>query len=165
LSALSISTDDERKWDTNVPNVQWGLNTSVNKTTGRTAYEPLLGYQPRQAHDSFLIAEVCSGVDAHDKHLSLTREQACIRTQKKQADQKARYDRTRKRTPHYSVGQLVLVRKAPSTNDGKSTKLLPKYSGPYETKEILDADRFVVSDVSGSTRSRRPYEGVVSGDK
>jgi hypothetical protein len=74
LSALSTSTDDERKWDTNVPNVQWGLNTSVNKTTGRTAYELLLGYQPRQAHDSFLSAEVFSGDDAHDKHLSLTRE-------------------------------------------------------------------------------------------
>jgi hypothetical protein len=165
LSALSTSTDDERKWDTNVPNVQWGLNTSVNKTTGRTPYELLLGYQPRQAHDSFLSAEVCSGDDAHDRHLSRTREQARIRTQKKQAEQKARYDRTRKRTPHYSVGQLVLVRKAPSTNDGKSKKLLPKYSGPYEIKKILDADRFVVSDVSGSTRSRRPYEGVVSGDK
>jgi hypothetical protein len=59
----------------------------------------------------------------------------------------------------------VLVRKAISTNDGKSKKLLQKYIGPYEIKKVLNSDRFVVTGISKSTRSRKPYEGVVSVDK
>lgn len=51
------------------------------------------------------------------------------------------------------------------TNDGKSKKLLPKYSGPYEITKILDRDRVVVRDLPGSTRSQRPYEGIVATDK
>jgi hypothetical protein len=47
LNALSASTDDERKWDEAVKSIQWGLNTTSNKTTGKTPYELLLGYRPR----------------------------------------------------------------------------------------------------------------------
>jgi hypothetical protein len=46
LNALSASTDDERKWDEAVKSIQWGLNTTLNKTTGKTPYELLLGYRP-----------------------------------------------------------------------------------------------------------------------
>jgi transposase InsO family protein len=53
LSCLAASTDDERKWDETLRTIQWGLNTTVNKTTGKTPYELLLGYQPRQANDAF----------------------------------------------------------------------------------------------------------------
>jgi hypothetical protein len=124
LSTLSISTDDERNWDMNVQTVQWGLNTSINKTTGKTPYELLLGYQPRQANDTFLSAEVCE--TSHNKDIFHTREQTCTRIKRKQDEQKARYDRKRKMTTNYCVGQLVLVRKIASTNDCKSKKLLQK---------------------------------------
>jgi hypothetical protein len=33
LNALSTSTDDERRWDEAVKSIQWGLNTTSNKTT------------------------------------------------------------------------------------------------------------------------------------
>jgi hypothetical protein len=112
---------------------------------------------------TLLSAEVCD--NTHDKEILHTREQPCTRIKRKQNEQKASYDRKRKMTTNYCVGQLVLVRKFASTNDGKSKKLLQKYSGPYEIKKVLDYDSFIVSDISGSTRSRRPYEGVVSGDK
>jgi hypothetical protein len=59
----------------------------------------------------------------------------------------------------------VLIRKVIPTNDGKSKKLLQKYSGPYEIKKILGFNRFIVADLQGTTRSQRPYEGVVSVDK
>jgi hypothetical protein len=85
-NALSTSTDDERKWDEGVKSIQWGLNTSLNTTTGKTPYELLLGYRPRQADDSFLSAEVC------DTHLSVTRERTSERIREKQ---KARYDLSR----------------------------------------------------------------------
>jgi hypothetical protein len=59
----------------------------------------------------------------------------------------------------------VLVRRSSLLNDGKSRKLLHKYSGPYKIKKVLDSDRFVIMDIPGSTRSQRAYEGVVALDK
>jgi hypothetical protein len=160
LNALSTSTDDERKWDEGVKSIQWGLNTSLNKTTGKTPYVLLLRYRPRQANDSFLSAEVCD--TQYDEHLSVTRELTSERIREKQAEQKARYDLSRRPTPTYYVGQQVLVRKVVPTNDGKSKKLLQKYSGPYVIKKILDCDRLIISDLQGTSRSQRPYESVVS---
>jgi hypothetical protein len=128
LNALSASTDDERKWVETRKNIQWGLNASLNKTTGKTPYELLLGYRPRRANDSFLSTEVCD--TPHDETLSVTREHTSERIRAKQAEQKARYDLSRKPTPNYCVGQQVLIQKVILTNDGKSKKLLHKYSGP-----------------------------------
>jgi hypothetical protein len=59
---FSVSADDESTWDEKVKDVQWGFNPSVNKTTGKTPYELSLGYQPFQANDSSLSAEVCDSV-------------------------------------------------------------------------------------------------------
>jgi hypothetical protein len=72
---------------------------------------------------------------------------------------------SRKPMPDYCVGQHVLILKVIPTNDGKSKKLLQKYSGPYEIKKILDSDRFLITDIPGATRSQRFYEGVVPGGK
>lgn len=52
-----------------------------------------------------------------------------------------------------------------TSNDGKSKKLLPKYSGPYVIAKKLDHDRYVIEDPKGSSRSQRKYRGVVSIDK
>jgi hypothetical protein len=54
---FSVSADDESTWDEKVKDVQWGFNASDNKTTGKTPYVFLLGYQPRQANDSTLSCE------------------------------------------------------------------------------------------------------------
>nr|KAH0807678.1 hypothetical protein GEV33_015113 [Tenebrio molitor] len=163
LSCLAASTDDERKWDETLRTIQWGLNTTVNKTTGKTPYELLLGYQPRQANDAFLSTEVCEVT--RDDDLPATRIKIGKRISAKQAQQKTHYDKKRRAAPTYTVGQHVLIRKVIPTNDGKSKKLLQHYSGPYEITKVLDSDRFVVRDLSGSTRSQRRYEGVVSIDK
>jgi hypothetical protein len=146
-----------------VKSIPWGLNTTLNKTTGKTPYELLLGYQPRQANDSFLSAEMCD--TQYDDHLSVTREHTSERIREKQAEHKARYDLRRRPTPTYNVGQQVLVRRVIPTNNGNSKKLLQKYSVPYVIKKILDCDRFIISDLQGTTRSQRPYEGVVSLNK
>jgi IS30 family transposase len=82
LNAISASTDDERNWDEAVQHVQWGLNTSLNKTTGKTPYELLLSYRPKQANDSFLSAEVSDKL--RDEYLLDTRRQTSERIRTKQ---------------------------------------------------------------------------------
>ncbi|KAJ8961132.1 hypothetical protein NQ318_008812 [Aromia moschata] len=122
-----------------------------------------LGYQPRQANDSFLSNEVCEVETTDD--LAAARCQASEKIIRSQEKQKTVYDKRRIPTPKYEVGQQVLIRKVIPSNDGKSRKLLQKYSGPYEIVKILDKDRLVVKDLPGTTRSRRPFEGIVSTDK
>jgi hypothetical protein len=105
--------------------LQWGLNASLNETTGKTPHELLLGYQPRQANDSFLRAEVCDTL--RDENRLDTRRQTSKRIRTKQAQQNTRYDRRRKPTPVYCEGQQVLIRKVVPANDGKSNKLLQNF--------------------------------------
>ncbi|KAJ8947236.1 hypothetical protein NQ314_008659 [Rhamnusium bicolor] len=61
--------------------------------------------------------------------------------------------------------QQVVLRKKVATNEGQSKKLLPKYSGPYTITKILDHDRYVIEDLSGTRRTRKAYTGVCSSDK
>lgn len=47
LPILSMSTEDQRHWDTKIDEIQQMLNTAVNKTTTKSPFEILHGYQPR----------------------------------------------------------------------------------------------------------------------
>ena len=40
-------------------------------------------------------------------------------------------------------------------------KLIPKFRGPYVAKEVLDHDRYVITDVEGFQLTRTPYNGIV----
>lgn len=163
LSALAASVVEEDKWDLELTRLQWGLNSSINATTGKSAYQLLLGYQPRGPSDSFLSNEVAS--ESPSVGIDDIREEAGKRIIEQQAKQKQLYDLKRCTPQKYKVGQHVLVRKLTSTNDGKSKKLLPKFSGPYVISRVLEHDRYVVEDIEGSNRSQRKYKGVYSVDK
>ncbi|KAJ8913160.1 hypothetical protein NQ315_006078, partial [Exocentrus adspersus] len=52
LSALMASTDDERRWDEAVSGVRWGLNSTINSTTGKSSQELFFGYRPRGVNDA-----------------------------------------------------------------------------------------------------------------
>ncbi|KAJ8931367.1 hypothetical protein NQ314_015734 [Rhamnusium bicolor] len=58
LSALMASTNDETCWDSVVSQVQWGINSTINSTAGKSPYELFFGYRPRGINDTFLSAEV-----------------------------------------------------------------------------------------------------------
>lgn len=47
IPLLSLTTSDQRQWDSKVKDVECMMNTAVNKTTSRTPYEALHGYLPR----------------------------------------------------------------------------------------------------------------------
>lgn len=44
---MAISTSSDEAWDMCLAKIENDLNTSVNKTTGRSAFELLFGYIPR----------------------------------------------------------------------------------------------------------------------
>ncbi|XP_064211389.1 uncharacterized protein LOC135265578 [Tribolium castaneum] len=161
--ALAASSREEEKWDDFVSRISWGINSTPNSTTGKSPYELLLGYTPRHANDSILTNVVTEGV--HDGDLPRTRADVAQRVEKEQQKQKERYDKRRCAPKRFNAGDLVLVRTTRASNEGKSRKLLPKYSGPYRIQKVLDYDRYVVTDMPGATRSQKRYEGVHSVDK
>ncbi|XP_046744294.1 KRAB-A domain-containing protein 2-like [Diprion similis] len=47
IQANLLEQEHDRHWDKNLKRVAWSLNSAINKTTGRTAFEMLYGYNPR----------------------------------------------------------------------------------------------------------------------
>lgn len=66
LSAINASTDDEDRWDDCIGRVQWGVNTTVNSTTGKSLYEILMGYKPRVINNAYLVHELCDEENPQD---------------------------------------------------------------------------------------------------
>lgn len=52
-----------------------------------------------------------------------------------------------------------------TSNDGKSKKLLPKYSGPFRVTEVLENDRYKVSSIKGSNITQKEYSNVWAADR
>lgn len=154
----------EERWDTNVAKIKWGLNSTVNSATGKSPYEMLFGYAPRGVSNAVLDNEVCIEPQ-RISNLTETRANVKALLDKKQGKQKLRFDARRAKAKEYNVGDRILARTIPTTNDGRSKKLLPRYSGPYVIIKKLDHERYLIEDPEGSSRSQKKYRGVVAVDK
>lgn len=155
LATMGADHDDD-EWDRNVINIQLGLNNTWNRALNCTPSELLMGY--RTGPDNHVETEP-SSVD-----ITELRRRVSERTEVYQNNHKRRFDDSRCEAREFSVGDLVLVHLSCIASTGASRKLLPKYKGPFEIVEILNADRYRVSDIRGSSRSQTPYEGVYASE-
>lgn len=163
LASIASTFSDEETWDHEISKIAWGLNTTVNKATGESPFKLMFGYVPRSVYDAFLLNEI--DTDQYDKNVTETRVGVTERLKLLSAREKLRYDKKRCTPKKFCEGDLVLVRKVRPSNEGSSKKLLPKYEGPYKIQQVLDHDRYVVTDLEGSRRSQRTYSGICSVDK
>lgn len=161
LSAQNLNKN-ERDWDKCLGKVQWGINNTVNATTQKTATEALFGLKMRDSlSNKFNVPPQSQNEDL----LSL-RENISVSIKKSQEEQKRKHDLGRTSAPTYQVGDLVKLTRTNYNNDGKSTKLLSKFIGPYKIVEVLGNDRYRISDVPGFNRKRNnSYESVISTDR
>jgi transposase InsO family protein len=168
LHSLASSLEEgEDKWDRNVSKIQFAYNSTINKTTGKSPYELMMGYRPRNKGDAFVTNELDADVTvkAGSSDIQEIRNDANVRIVTEQAKAKQRFDAKRRVAPKYDVGQQVVILKNVGPNDGKSKKLLPKYDGPFIIKEVLQHDRYAIEDIPGTTRANKFYRGVCSVDK
>lgn len=77
---------------------------------------------------------------------------------------KERYDRARKKTREYRVGDLVMIKNV-VTEPGINRKLLAHYKGPYEMKKVLDRDRYVIGEIEGFQLTNKKYTGIYGPDR
>lgn len=165
LAALTASNHNkpENLWDERVSEIQWGLNNTLNKGTGKSPAQALFGLNMVGTSGSLLQLSVSDNANDESLTLDETRQEIATHINENQNKQKERFDKGRKEVS-YQVGELVRVeREIPST--GKSRKLECKLRGPYRIVEILDKDRYVIEDTPLSRKGSRKFKGVFSVDK
>lgn len=156
----TYNREDGRDWDVELKNIQYAINSMTNKSTGKSAHDLLFGFQPRNALQNKLILALEEQEPADVLQLRL---EALVKIKKEQARQKDHFDRKRKRPHEYQQGDLVLIRRDPVAC-GEPRKLRPLFKGPYEVKEVLGNDRYLLADIEGAERTRRRFQSVYSSD-
>lgn len=165
LDALTAYTDKlgERHWDTMLGKLQWGLNNTLNKGIGKAPSEALFGIQLVSKGDNIfsdILNEIRQSGSVQD-----IRDQIDSHIDKDQQLQKLRYDKNKIRARIYNIGDLVKILKPVQGNDGKSKKLLPKYTGPFRITKVLENDRYEVSSIVGSNISKKNYSNIWAADR
>lgn len=162
LTAQNLN-DDERAWDEKIGIVQWGLNNTSQKTTGRTPAEVMFGTSMNAELDPKLN-EIRRNT-REDNDIITIREEVKDRLQEQQIKQKEYYDKGRKPARKYKVGELVKITKVAYNNEGKSTKLLPSYIGPYRVVKVLGNDRYKLAAIPGLTGTKSKRKTTVAADR
>jgi len=138
------------EWAKMLPEVQRLLNNSETKVTGRTPFEMLHGYRPRFEQGALLALSA-----TRDDWTPPEELQTLIRgnMEMENTRRKAVYDKHRHDKIHYSMGEIVVMRRAPKST-GESTKLQDKYRGPLVVTEVLSSDVYRVTELNATRGSR-----------
>ncbi|KAL7731015.1 hypothetical protein ACLKA6_014236 [Drosophila palustris] len=166
LSMLLPMTDNEKRWDEKLRDIQWSINTMVNKTTKCSPFQLLYGYEPRDVLQNTLV-NVLQDKEADmmtDAELQKLREDAAARINDQRAEAKKRYDAKHSKPTIYETGDLVLVENEPYST-GTSRKLEPHYKGPFLVSKVLPHDRYLIEDIPHAQRTQRHYKSVYASDK
>lgn len=162
--------NDERLWDEKLLQVQWGLNNTVNKGTGKSPSEILFGLRLTGVREGPLMSEISPDITDDYEQPRVSDNRTAIRAEvdehivKTQVKQKERFDKKRKAPPKFQIGDLVRVERT-SHVTGQSKKLLPKLQGPYRITNIFDNDRYEVTDTPLTKKGSVTYKGVHAVDK
>ncbi|XP_036320155.1 uncharacterized protein LOC118734544 [Rhagoletis pomonella] len=164
LSMLLPSTTNDKRWDENIRNVQWCINTMKNSTTLCTPYELLYGFHPRDILKNRIVSSLHDSNYLSDEELRNLRTTAASRVNDQRAAAKLRYDGKYAKPKSFEEGDLVLAENEPPST-GCSRKLEPRYKGPLIVTKVLDKDRYVIEDLPQSKRSQKHYTSIYSTDK
>lgn len=129
-------------WYKYVEQVQQYLNASPNRSTGFSPFELLVGKTMRLKNDlkikELIDSEVIRSLQQERDEM---RAQASEAINKVQKENSRTYNRKRKKSNIYKIGDLVAIKR---TQFAPGSKLLAKYLGPYKIVSTKGADRYVV---------------------
>lgn len=147
ISVLSkLSLDRQDQWYKLVPQVQKHINSTHQRSTGRTPFELLIGVRMRTKEDQELVRCLREEmVQEFESKRNEIREAAKQQIQKVQIENRRTYNKKRKEASTYKVGDIVAIQR---TQFG-SHKLDPKFLGPYEVVEVRPKDRYAVQKLHG----------------
>jgi len=145
---LSMSTLDQRSWDTKISEVERHLNSAPNKTTTKTPFEALHGYQPR-FHGGALsnLSLTRNEWTKPDKMQQLIRQNIAVGQQQ----MKNHYDSRHTDNIKFDIGEVVVMLRQPIPD--QPSKLQGKYrERPLQVIEILPSDTYRVAEIASDGR-------------
>lgn len=151
------SSDTTNNWDNILPDVIWGINNTLNETTGFKPYDLMFGHAGRSVCDVTIPGRV-------EEPVQQKRGKANVRIDKARGRMKRNFDKRRKNSTIYKKGDLILWRQAPTSTAGKvNTKLDDLYSGPYVITKVVGNDRYQIRSIKG-IRGYKSFTGLVASD-
>lgn len=123
-------------WSNAVEIAVKNYNTTIHNSTGVTPHWLLYGYHWRDIHAPKSLEEIASSRPEQLSVLSDCREFARVRLEEAHEDACERYNLRRKAT-HFRVGDIVVKKKLTRAESGKTTKLNPRFDGPFVIKKVL----------------------------
>lgn len=157
IEAINKSTTEEQNWDTCLPQVVWGINNTINSTTGFPAYRLMF-----KAKRSLLQGTGSNEYDTEET-ANIVRDKAKENIEKTSAKMKRRFDSKRRKPTHYKVNDLVLWNKSEAATKEAVRKLKEKYSGPYKISKCLGNDRYVITSLKG-LKGYTKFSTIVASD-
>lgn len=154
---------DEKNWDEKVGRVQWGINNTRQKSTGRTPAEVMFGVKMNSEINPILNDIVRETQE--DTDLVTMRESVKDKIDEEQQKVKQAHDKNRRPARLYNEGDLVKITRTSFTNDGKSKKLISPYVGPYRVIAVLGNDRYRVAAVPGLSSTKNKRKTTVASDR
>ncbi|KAB0791159.1 hypothetical protein PPYR_02959 [Photinus pyralis] len=156
LNGLNTSITDEREWYEKLPNVVWGINNTINESTGYTPHVLMFGFD-KDRHgnldDGELIIQNRSQISQNAKRKMDT-----------QSDRmKRHFDKRRKKSTKYLVGDLVLWCGSKKGSKEAERKTGVKYGGPYKITRVFGNDRYQIAALKGMKGYQR-YTALVAAD-
>lgn len=151
LDRLNTSVDHEGQWLEKLPDVVWGVNNTVNASTGRIPHQLMFNCNQNgeQIQDNEEILAMRQNVKRKLDHVS--------------TQMKKRFDKKRKNSTGYKKGDLVLWAGAATDDKEISRKLKVKYGGPYKVTKSLGNDRYEIIAIKGIKGYKR-FKSVVAAD-
>jgi len=158
----SYVDENQRLWDKNLTELQYALRSYVHEATGHTAYQLVFGYPPildgrlRPVQDVLPDQDLPSCVPRGEAPISDVLKPLWESTKKKMLKaytKNAHSYNLRRRPVHLAVGQIVYRRNFQKSDASKgiSSKLLPKFLGPYSVSSSCGQLGYMLTAEDGKT--------------
>lgn len=136
-------------WYKHVARLQTALNSTYQRSIDTTPFELMHGTKMRTREDlqiyELLLQE---GRDSYIESREQLRQSARMQIMKVQQENRISYNKRRKESVLYQVGDKVAILR---TQFGTCLKLKPKFFGPYRVIAIRGKDRYDVEKVDSSS--------------
>ena len=159
LNALRATDPSEASinWANNLPDVIWGINNTLNDSTGSKPYDLMFARSGRPMCDVDVPGRV-------EEPVQTRRERATSKIKKATNRMERNFNKRRKNSRVYRKGDLVLWKQAPTSSAAKvNSKLDDIYSGPYIITQVVGNDRYRIRSIKG-LRGYKSFTGLVAAD-
>lgn len=131
-SLTKLTRENEYDWYKFVPRLQLIINSTIQRSTNHTPSQLLFGVNLKKPED-YRVREIIQEEYAKlfDEQREEARNEAKLQIQKVQQENRRNFNKNRRESRKYSVGELVAVKRTQFVNMGK---LRNKFLGPYSYK-------------------------------